>query len=94
MPFSFQYTEMAGGIWYPKGGFTEVVRSLEKIAKSHGATFQYNAEVTQLKVNERKEVIGAVVDGKIEEADLVVCNADLVYVYNKLLPPVRRHFCI
>ena len=32
-----QYTEIAEGIWYPKGGFHSVLESLEKIAVKHGA---------------------------------------------------------
>jgi phytoene desaturase (3,4-didehydrolycopene-forming) len=85
-----QYTEMAEGIWYPRGGFNAVVASLEAIAKKHGAQFHYGTPVERIVVSERKEVTGLRLEnGETVEADIVVCNADLVYGYNKLLPETR-----
>ncbi|BFZ58014.1 hypothetical protein PYCC9005_005072 [Savitreella phatthalungensis] len=81
-----QYTELAEGIWYPIGGFNTVVQSLEKIAKKHGADFRYNSEVKRI-VTEGKVTKGCeLTDGTFVEADIVICNADLLYAYNELLP--------
>ncbi|RUS30065.1 Phytoene dehydrogenase [Jimgerdemannia flammicorona] len=85
-----QYTELAEGIWYPKGGFHKVVSSLETIAnKKFGAQFRYDAPVKQINTAaDGKTVTGVTLEsGEVIHADAVVCNADLVYAYNKLLPP-------
>lgn len=83
-----QYTEIAEGIWYPKGGFHKVVESLENIAtKKFDAQFNYNAGIKEIIIDENKTAKGVrLEDGTEQYADIVVCNADLVYAYNKLLP--------
>lgn len=88
-PYSLlQYTEIAEGIFYPRGGFHKVVESLENIAtKKFDAKFEYNIGVEKIIVDENNNAKGVKLeDGREEYADLVVCNADLVYAYNKLLP--------
>lgn len=89
-PYSLlQYTEIAEGIWYPRGGFHKVVESLEKIATTkYDAKFEYNTGIEKIIVDENNVARGVrLEDGREEYADIVVCNADLVYAYNKLLPP-------
>ncbi|KAI9263070.1 phytoene dehydrogenase [Sporodiniella umbellata] len=85
-----QYTEFAEGIWYPRGGFNMVVQKLEAIAsQKFGARFIYNAPVAKINtVAGEKRVTGVTLeDGRVIQADAVVCNADLVYAYHRLLPP-------
>ncbi|XP_060860648.1 uncharacterized protein LOC132938014 [Metopolophium dirhodum] len=82
-----QYTEIAEGIWYPKGGFHKVLESLENIAVQHGAKFNYNADVQEIIVDDKGVAKGIkMVNGDVVNSDIVICNADLVYAYNKLLP--------
>lgn len=82
-----QYTEIAEGIWYPKGGFNKVVQSLEKIAKKHGAKFNYNSNVREIMINDKGEAKGIKMrNGDVINSDIVICNADLIYAYNQLLP--------
>lgn len=83
-----QYTEIAEGVWYPRGGFHKVIESLERIATSkYGAQFEYDAGIDRIIVDENNVAKGVrLEDGREEYADVVVCNADLVYAYNKLLP--------
>ncbi|KAI8371523.1 Phytoene dehydrogenase [Radiomyces spectabilis] len=85
-----QYTEFAEGIWYPRGGFNMVVQKLEALAtQKFGAKFIYSAPVAKINTSNRdKRVTGVTLqNGEVIEADAVVCNADLVYAYNHLLPP-------
>ncbi|KAI8581711.1 hypothetical protein K450DRAFT_207138 [Umbelopsis ramanniana AG] len=85
-----QYTEFAEGIWYPRGGFNKVVQSLEQIAtQKYGASFIYNAPVSKINVDLQSKITTGVTleNGEIIQADAVVCNADLIYAYNHLLPP-------
>ncbi|KAI8143957.1 phytoene dehydrogenase [Fennellomyces sp. T-0311] len=85
-----QYTEFAEGIWYPEGGFNMVVQKLEKIARDkYGAEFRYEAPVAKINTH-GNQVTGVTLEsGEVINADAVVCNADLVYAYHKLLPPCR-----
>lgn len=88
-PYSLlQYTEIAEGIFYPRGGFHKVIESLENIAtKKFGAKFTYNTNIEKIIIDDNKVAKGVrFEDGHEEYADLVICNADLVYAYNNLLP--------
>ena len=79
------YTELAHGVWYPKGGMYQVVEALTSLACEAGVEFQFNSSVEQVEVNGRSAQ-GVIVDGQRLEADAVLANADLPYVYQKLLP--------
>ncbi|RWS12515.1 phytoene desaturase-like protein, partial [Dinothrombium tinctorium] len=83
-----QATELIEGMWYPKGGFYQVVKALENIAvNKFGAKFVYNCGVKKIKVNADGVATGVTLEnGDFIEADVIVCNADVVYAYNKLLP--------
>jgi len=87
-PYSLlQYTEIAEGIWYPKGGFQKVLQSLESIAVQNGAKFNYKSDVQEIVVNNKGIAKGIKLgNGDVIDSDIVICNADLVYAYNKLLP--------
>jgi len=85
-----QYTEIAEGIWYPKGGFNKVLQSLESIAVRHGAKFNYNSDVQEITVDGDGVANGIKLrDGDVVNSDIVICNADTVYAYNTLLPKTR-----
>jgi phytoene desaturase len=79
------YTEIAHGVWFPRGGMYRVVEALMEIACAAGVEFVFDAEV------DRTEVVGTcaqgviLTDGRHLNAD-VVANADLPYVYQCLLP--------
>jgi phytoene desaturase len=79
------YTELAHGVWYPKGGMYQVVEALMFLAQEAGVEFQFNSTVEQVEVNGRS-ARGIVLDGQRLEADAVLANADLPYVYQNLLP--------
>ncbi len=81
-----QYTELAGGVWFPLGGLYRVVESLASIAASLGVRFEYNAPVRQIEVDGRRATGVILRDGSRRTADVVVANADLPYVYRTLLP--------
>jgi phytoene desaturase len=83
------YTELAHGVWYPKGGMYQVVEALMSLAQDEGVEFQFNTPVEQISLN-GKSARGLIVDGKHLEADAVLANADLPYVYQNLLPQDRH----
>jgi len=81
-----QYTELAEGVWFPIGGVYRIIESLVKIAEGKGVRFRYNVPVERIEVG-GDQVNGVVLsDGSRVEADVVIANTDLPYVYSKLLP--------
>jgi phytoene desaturase len=80
------YTELAHGVWYPRGGMYRVVEALVDIAVEAGVEFVYDAAVERIEVT-GTAVRGVVMaDGQHLAADAVLANADLPYVYQNLLP--------
>jgi len=79
------YTELAHGVWYPKGGMVQVVEALMSLSREAGVEFTFNKAVERIDINE-KRAHGVVVDGQMLEADAILANADLPYVYQNLLP--------
>ena len=80
------YTELAHGAWYPKGGMYQVIEALVTIARQAGVEFEFNAEVERIEVSGSVANGVALADGRRLDADVVLANADLPYVYNNLLP--------
>jgi phytoene desaturase len=81
-----QYAELASGVWFPQGGMYRLVVALTDIAKKNGARFMYDAPVERIRVNGRQVRGIALANGQELEADVVIANADLPYVYHSLLP--------
>lgn len=80
------YTELAHGVWYPKGGMYRVVEALMEIANRAGVEFEFDASVERIDVNGKQARGVVLTDGRSLQADAVVANADLPYVYKHLLP--------
>jgi phytoene desaturase len=81
-----QYTELAHGVWYPRGGMYQVIETLMEIARQAGVEFEFETTVERIEVNGRRARGVVLEDGRFVEADAVVANADLPYVYQALLP--------
>jgi len=84
------YTEMAHGVWYPKGGMYSLVGALMDIARQAGVEFEFGANVERIDVNGTHAHGITLADGRHLEADAVIANADLPYVYQNLLPEANR----
>jgi phytoene desaturase len=80
------FLELTNGVWYPKGGMNEVTKSLVRIAEENGVRFIYNAPVKRIKTNHKIAEGLILEDDTFVPADIIVSNADVPYVYNKLLP--------
>ena len=85
-----QYTELADGVWFPRGGLYRVIESLVGIAKQRGARFMYNAPVRRIETTNGHATGVVLEDGRRMTADIVVANADLPYVYDELLQDRRE----
>ena len=83
------YSELAHGVWYPRGGMGRIADVLVEIAEEAGVEFVYNAPVERIEIQGKRARGVVLADGQTVEADVVVANADLPYVYNYLLPDAR-----
>ena len=84
------YTELAHGVWYPKGGMYSIVEALMSLAQTAGVDFAFNTTVERIDLN-GKRARGVELDGgQYLSADAILANADLPYVYENLLPPDGR----
>lgn len=80
------YTEMAHGVWYPKGGMYRIVEALMAIALDVGVEFEFGTAVEHIMVKGSGATGVVLADGRCLPADAIVANADLPYVYQNLLP--------
>jgi phytoene desaturase len=83
------YSELAHGVWYPRGGMYRIVEVLVEIANLAGVEFEFGTAVEKI-MADGYETKGVVLDdGRCLTADFIVANADLPYVYQELLPQGR-----
>src|SRR5512145_434589 len=80
------YTELAHGVWYPQGGMYRVIETLTDLARQAGVEFIFNSAVARIDTNGRHAQGVLLADGARLDADVVLANADLPYVYQNLLP--------
>ncbi|MFP4291782.1 MAG: 1-hydroxycarotenoid 3,4-desaturase CrtD [Cyclobacteriaceae bacterium] len=72
------------GAFFPEEGMHSITLSLYELAKRLGVTFQFNAKVDKILL-EDKTVKGVQVNGEKLAHELVVSNMDIVNTYKKLL---------
>jgi phytoene desaturase len=80
------FTELAHGVWYPKGGMYSIVEALMELAHRAGVEFQFVAPVDRIEVNGNQAQGIVLPEGHYIEGDVLLANADLPYVYRNLLP--------
>jgi len=93
------YTELTHGVWYPRGGMVRIVESLMELAHQAGVEFVFNSVVERIDIDIAHARGVTLAGGSTVEADIVLANADLPYVYQHLLPPdnmnrklLHKHF--
>jgi phytoene desaturase len=79
------YTEMAGGLYFPMGGMHAMPRALARLAGEMGVRIEYRRDVRGLERAAGRVSAVRLADGSRLDADLVLANADLPYVYESLL---------
>jgi phytoene desaturase len=80
------YTELAHGVWYPRGGMYRVVEALTDLARAAGVEFIFNSAVERIDATATHVQGVHFAGGTRLEADMLLANADLPYVYQDLLP--------
>lgn len=93
------HLDLEDGVYYPLGGFTEVIKSIEQLAEAEGAAISTNARVVAVTTTTTPSprVTGVRYtdsDGVCHHvaADIVVSAADLHHTENELLPENLRSY--
>jgi phytoene desaturase len=79
------FTELGVGIWFPRGGLYAIPLALEKVAREEGVRLNYRAPIKRILTEGARATGVELEDGRVVKADVVLCNADLPYAYEKLL---------
>jgi phytoene desaturase len=82
--------EMKEGSYFPRGGIFRVVETLKSEADRCGIEFFFDNEISSIIVNGSSARGIKLSGGDQVEADIIVANADLPYVYKSLLPNSRK----
>ena len=80
------FLELTDGVWFPKGGMFKIIENLVSIAKEHNVKIQFNSPVKKIKVDKHKAEGIILENNSFHQADVLISNADLPYIYNELLP--------
>ena len=73
------------GVFYPQGGFYELIKALARIAEKNGADLRTNSPVAEIIVDSGATK-GVMLESKeFVEADIVISNADIQFTETKLL---------
>lgn len=78
------YMIFGQGVWYPKGGFSQVANGFYKLAKSQGAIFKFNSEVKEIKI-ENNKAVSINVNGENIISDFIISNAEHPHAYKDLI---------
>lgn len=82
--------ELTEGSFFPKGGMFSIVEKLISGAQAAGVNFHYDSPVAGIEILRNRAEGIRLENGTVVKSDIVVANADLPYVYRKLLPRSLR----
>lgn len=80
------------GVFYPKGGFYEVIDALSEIARKNGADLRTNSQVAEIAVENGQAAGVYTENGEFFEADIVISNADMQFTETRMLPKQFQSF--
>lgn len=82
--------ELVEGSFFPEGGMFSIVEKLLSAARSKGVNIHYDSPAAKINVIKDKAESITLENGTVIKADVIVANADLPYVYRRLLPDKRK----
>ncbi|MBX3267239.1 MAG: phytoene desaturase [Acidobacteria bacterium] len=74
------------GVFYPQGGFYELIKALVRVAEKNGAKVRTNAAVAEILIKNGKASGVRLENGEVIDADIVISNADYQFTETRLLP--------
>ena len=79
------HLEFNKGAYFPEKGMHQITQSIYQLALESGVKFEFNSKVQKIEV-ENGNVKSIVVNNSGKQADVVICNMDVVPAYRQLLP--------
>ena len=87
------FLERKWGVWFAKGGTGALVNGLVRLFEELGGQLQLNQDVAEIMVENGKTTGVRLRDGTEIKADAVVCNSEVAWAYQNLLPAsVRKKY--
>lgn len=86
------HLDLDDGVRYPRGGFTELIAAIARLAAAQGVELRTGARVAHVIVEDRHARGVRLADGTEHRADLVVSTADLQHTEQTLLGPAERTY--
>ncbi|WP_442576132.1 phytoene desaturase family protein [Microbacterium sp. F51-2R] len=90
------HLDLDEGVLYPRGGFTEIIAAIERLARARGVEVETGARVSAIETTSESKGASAtgirLSDGRSITADLVVSTADLHHTETALLPPALQTY--
>jgi phytoene desaturase len=86
------HLDLDEGVLYPRGGFTEVIRAVERLARANGTVIETGAEVVAIDTQDAVATGIRLSDGRTISGDLVISTADLHHTETALLPESLRSY--
>jgi phytoene desaturase len=80
------YLERKWGVFFAMGGTGAIVGALAKLMDEEGIKVRLNTTVRELTINGRKATGAILESGERVSADIVVSNADPMYLYRNMVP--------
>jgi phytoene desaturase len=77
------------GVWYVKGGTGILIAAMAALFERHGGRLHTSQSVVKLEVEERQVTAAVTDEGRRFDADLLISNADPLYVYNQWIDRTR-----
>jgi phytoene desaturase len=84
------YFERQWGVHFPMGGTGALVTGLVGLIRGQGGTIRYDADVTEIVVQDGVARGVRLASGETIPAEIVVSNADAAYTYKNLVPAAAR----
>lgn len=86
------HLDLDDGVLYPRGGFTEIIAAVERLARANGVEIETGVEVSEILTTDAIATGIRLRDGSVIPADLVVSTADLHHTETALLPPELQSY--
>ncbi|KAF2414364.1 phytoene dehydrogenase [Microbacterium sp. B35-04] len=79
-------------VLYPRGGFTELIGAIARLAEASGVVIETGARVTSITTDAGAATGVELADGRRVSADLVVSGADLHHTETQLVPRAEQSY--
>lgn len=86
------HLDLDDGVLYPRGGFTEVIAAVERLARARGVDIRTGSPVAEILVDGRTASGVRLADGTRHPSDVVISGADLHHTETALLPAQLRSY--